>query len=130
VKRSADNHATVLLLGSEPVNRSIMKEVLERAGYVVLDAGDLGTAVDVIDKYSVDLLLTHPYVEDIPGYEAVRFLRTRRHGMAVLMVAGLLSDDRLQYRAELEEFEVFPAPFTATQLLEKVAEVLKMARER
>ena len=125
-----ETQATVLVLGSEPVNRSITKEVLEGAGYVVLDASELGTAVDIMAKNQVDLLLTHPYVEDIPGYEAVRFLRTRRHGIAVLMVAGLLNDDRLQYRAELEEFEVFPAPFTAAQLVEKVAEVLKAARER
>ena len=46
------------------------------------------------------------------------------------MVAGFLNDDRLEYRAELEEFEIFPAPFTAAQLLEKVEEVLKIARER
>ena len=130
MRGATDSQATVLLLGSEPVNRSIMKEVLEGAGYVVLAAGELGTAVDIMAKQPIDLLLTHPYVEDIPGYEAVRFLRTRQHGMAVLMVAGLLNDDRLQYRAELEEFEVFPAPFTAAQLLQKVNEVLKIARER
>jgi DNA-binding NtrC family response regulator len=107
-----------------------MKEVLEGAGYVVLDAGNLGTAAELLPKYTVDLLLTHPYVEDVPGHEAARYLRARHPGLAVLMVAGLLNDDRLQYRAELAEFEIFPAPFTAAQLLEKVDEVLKMARER
>jgi hypothetical protein len=44
--------------------------------------------------------------------------------MRILMVAGLLADDRLQYRAELDKVETFPAPFTAAQLLEKVRTVL------
>jgi hypothetical protein len=41
------------------------------------------------------------------------------------MVAGLLADDRLQNRAELERFDIFPEPFTASQLLKKVAEIIR-----
>ena len=126
---TSETQAMVLLLGSEPINRAIMKEVLEGAGYGVLAAGDLGTAVDMLAECQIDLLLTHPYIEDIPGHEAAN-LRARNRGMGVLMVAGFLNDDRLQYRAELEDFEIFPVPFTAAQLLEKVEEVLKIARER
>jgi DNA-binding NtrC family response regulator len=106
-----------------------MKEVLEGAGYGILTAGDLGTAVDMLAECPIDLLLTHPYIEDIPGHEAAN-LRARNRGMGVLMVAGFLKDDRLEYREELEDFEIFPAPFPAAQLLEKVEEALKIARER
>ena len=127
---TSETQAMVLLLGSEPINRAIMKEVLEGAGYGVLAAGDLGTAVNMLAECQIDLLLTHPYIEDIPGHEAARYLRARNPQMGVLMVAGFLNDDRIQYRAELEDFEIFPVPFTAAQLLEKVEEVLKIARER
>ncbi len=120
----------ILLVGSEPVVRSIMKELLERAGYVVLATGDLGSAVDVLAQCSVDLLITHPYVDSVPGHEAARYLRSRNPRMGVLVVAGLLDDDRLQYRAALEEFEIFPPPFSADQLLAKVKEVLEVSRER
>jgi hypothetical protein len=41
-----------------------------------------------------------------------------------LMVAGLLADDRVQYRAELDKVEIFPKPFTGAQLIQKVEEVL------
>jgi hypothetical protein len=50
--------------------------------------------------------------------------------MGILIVAGLLDDDRLKYRATIEGFEIFPPPFTAAQLIEKVDEVLKAAQER
>jgi hypothetical protein len=50
--------------------------------------------------------------------------------MAVLIVSGLPDDDRIKYRDDLEGFKRFPQPFTAAQLLDKVDEVLKTAKER
>ncbi len=50
--------------------------------------------------------------------------------MGVLIVAGLLDDDRLKYREDFEGFEIFPPPFTAAQLTEKVEQALKTAQER
>ena len=116
----------ILLLSSEPVVRSVMKEALERVGYVVLATGSLGVAVDMLTSAKIELLITHPYIDNIPGHEAAKYLRARNpHKMGVLIVAGLVNDDRLQYRADLEEFEIFPPPFTAAQLIEKVEQVLK-----
>jgi len=40
------------------------------------------------------------------------------------MVGGLLEDDRLQRRLTLVGFEVFPKPFPAAQLIEKVKTLL------
>ncbi len=58
------------------------------------------------------------------GHEAAKYLRNKCPHMRVLMVGGLLDDDRLQYRMALEHFEVFPKPYTAAQLMEKVKEVV------
>lgn len=122
---SRGRNAMILLLCSEPVVRSVLKEALEHAGFVVLATGSFGTAIDKVDDRKIDLLITHPYVETIPGHEAAKYLRARNPGMAVLVVAGLLDDDRLKYREDLEGFEIFPQPFTAAQLVSKVEEVLK-----
>ena len=104
-----------------------MKEALERAGYVVEAVGDLGTAVDRLAAMKVDLLITHPYVEEITGYDAAKYLRERNPTMGVLIVAGLLDDDRFKIPADLQRFVIFPQPFTAAELIEKVELVLKMA---
>jgi hypothetical protein len=45
-------------------------------------------------------------------------------GIRVLMLGGLVDDDRLLDRAELQRFDVFPKPYTAAELVEKVKEVL------
>src|SRR5579863_4134840 len=115
---------TILLLISEPLVRQVMREELERAGYVVMATGDLGTAVDRIGEATPDLLILSPYIETISGFQAAQYLQSRCPSMRILMVAGLLADNRLQYRAELEKVEIFPKPFNGAQLLSKVQEVL------
>ncbi len=116
--------STILLLVSEPLVRVVIQELLERAGYLVMATGDLGNAVDRVGEGNPDLLMISPYVETITGHQAAKYLQARCPKMRILMVAGLLDDQRLQYRAELEKVVVFPQPFTGDELLDKVQEVL------
>src|SRR5580700_6430826 len=120
---------TILLLISEPLVRVVIEEFLERAGYLVMATGDLGAAVNRIGEATPDLLILSPYVESITGHQAAKYLQSRCPSMRILMVAGMLSDDRLQYRAELERVEIFPEPFTGPELLNKVQAVLSEPKQ-
>ena len=115
---------SILLLVSDSLMLSVMRETLEREGYLVFPAGELGTAVKWLNDSTPDLLITRTYVSGMPGHEAAKYLRNKCPHMRVLMVGGLLEDDRLKYRMALERFEVFPKPYTSAQLIEKVKEVL------
>jgi DNA-binding NtrC family response regulator len=117
----------ILLLSSEPMIREVMKEALERAGYVVFATGSLGVAVDTLGDTRVELLITHPYVETMSGYAAAKYLRGKHPYMAVLLVAGVMEDDRLGHRSKIEQIEIFPPPFSAADLTDKVRQVLKTA---
>jgi CheY-like chemotaxis protein len=119
---------TILLLVSDPVVRSVFKEALEYAGYTVLATGDLGNAVDRLKEMEPDLLLTRTYVEGMPGHDAAVYLRSKCLKMKVLIVGGLLQDDRLELRESLAGFEVFPTPYHRAELLEKVKQVLEKPR--
>jgi len=128
VARDSSITATILLLVSDPVVRSVLKETLERAGYTVLATGDLGQAVDRLKQSQPDLLITRTYVEGLTGHDAAIYLRTKCLKMRVLIVGGLLDDERLQYREALQGFEVYPKPYTAAELLQEVKEVLSKPR--
>jgi CheY-like chemotaxis protein len=116
--------STILLLISEPLVRVVTQEVLEHAGYTVVATGDLGVAVERLSETPPDLLIVAPYVETIAGHQAAKYLQSRCQGMRLMMVAGLLADERIQTRAELEQMAIFPQPFTGTELIAKVQEVL------
>ena len=119
---------TILLLVSDPLVRSVLQDTLEHEGYTVITAGDLGSAVDRLTEVTPDLLITRTYVEGMTGHDAATYLRTKSNGLRVLMVGGLLDDQRLKYRESLEGFDVFPKPYSAAELLQKVKEVLKKPR--
>jgi|SRR5580700_497777 DNA-binding response OmpR family regulator len=119
---------TILLLMSDPLVRSVVCETLERAGYLVVPTGDLGSALDWLMQSNPDLLITRTYVSSLPGHEAASYLRKKRPAMRVLILGGLLDDDRLRNREALAGFEVFPKPYSGAQLLEKVREILDRSR--
>src|SRR5579863_2427819 len=119
---------TILLLVSDPLVRSVLQDTLEHEGYTVVAAGDLGSAVDRLREATPDLLITRTYVEGMTGHDAAAYLRTKSNGLRVLMVGGLLDDERLKYRESLEGFDVFPKPYSPRELLQKVKDVLAKPR--
>jgi CheY-like chemotaxis protein len=119
---------TILLLVSDPVVRSVLQETLEGEGYMVQAAGGLGQAVDRLKECQPDLLITRTYVEGLTGHDAAMYLRTKCLKMRVLILGGLLDDERLQFREAMQGFEVFPRPYTAAALLQEVKDVLNKRR--
>lgn len=123
-------NANILLLISDPLMRTILQETLERAGYVVVSAGDVGSAVDRVKELRPDLLIIRPYINSMPGHMAAHYLRTRCPGLPVLIVAGFMDDQRVRDQHELKEFYMFPKPFARDELLANVKEVLRISHEK
>jgi DNA-binding response OmpR family regulator len=119
-------NATILLLASDQLMRAVVQETLEAKGYVVLPAGDLGNAVLQIKDIDPDLLIVRTYVSGMPGHDAANYLRTKVPRMRVLVMGGLLDDDRLRLRESLSGFDIYPKPYTATEFLDKVHAVLSV----
>ena len=111
---------TILLLVSDPLMRSVLEDLLKTAGYLVVVASSLGSAVDRVKELPPDLLIIRPFVDNMPGAEAARYLRTKVSGLRILIVAGLIDDHQLTDRNEVQHFEVFPNPFAGEDLLSKI----------
>jgi DNA-binding response OmpR family regulator len=116
---------TILLLDSDPMSRAILHDVLQRAGYLIMDAGDLGVAVDRVKMSRPDLLVVRPYISSMSGAAAAKYLRTRCPGLCVLMVDGFMKDDRLRVQSEVHDLQLFPQPFVPEELIVKVREVFR-----
>ena len=120
-------NANILLLISDTLMCSVLQETLERAGYVVVSAGDVGSAVDRVKQMRPDLLIIRPYVASMPGHMAAHHLRTWCPGLPVLMLTGFMDDQRIRDQHDLKEFYVFPKPYSRDEILANVKEVLRSA---
>jgi DNA-binding NtrC family response regulator len=115
---------TILLLASDPVVRRAICHALESRQYCVLPTDNVDGAARWLRETTPDLLIVRQYTESMSGYEAAIFLRRISNGIPVLILGGQIEDADLQNRESLHRFEAFPKPFTATELLEKVEQML------
>jgi DNA-binding NtrC family response regulator len=118
-------NATILVFHSARVVRTVIREILEKEGYVVRATGDLGIAVDMVRESPPDLLLIDVYVADIDAHDAAVYLCQKCPNMKVLVVAGLPDDQRVVQWITGEGFGLFPTPFPRSDLVAKVRQVLE-----
>jgi DNA-binding response OmpR family regulator len=121
-------NASILLLDSDPLTRTILHETLERGGYLVVAVDGLGAAVDRLKMMRPDLLIVRPYIGTMPGRMAAQYLRTLYSGLAVLSVDGCIDDERIHVQNTVHKFHMFPKPFAPVELLGKVREILRIVR--
>jgi len=118
--------ATILVVEDEAGIRALVRKILRRQGYEVLEAANGQDALALCRENGrrVDLLITDLLMPQMGGRELVERLQTQGHGMKVLYVSGY-TDDATVYSGDLPPGTAFlQKPFTLGSLLDKVKEVL------
>ena len=105
--------------------RSVVGRILERHGYVVLEAsrGDLALELVRREAGRIDLLLTDLLMPEMSGHELAEQFRALRSDAKVLYMSGQTEDSILPYvRGEDEHY--IEKPFSVEMLAGKVRELL------
>jgi CheY-like chemotaxis protein len=86
----AGGSETVLLAEDEPVVRRLVREILERSGYRVLEAASGLEAVELAERTAarIDLLLTDIVMPDMSGRELVDRLSERWPELRIVYMSG------------------------------------------
>jgi PAS domain S-box-containing protein len=118
--------ATILVVEDEAGIRALVRKILRRQGYDVLEAANGQEALALCRDHGrrVDLLITDVLMPQMGGRELVERLQTQGREMKVLYVSGY-TDDTTVYSGDLPPGTAFlQKPFTLGSLLDKVQEVL------
>jgi CheY-like chemotaxis protein len=124
--RPAAGQETILLVEDEDDVRAPAREVLERQGYTVLEAGDGAQALQVHEKEGarIDLILTDVVMPRMSGREMVDRVRATRPAMRVLYMSGYTGDAIMRHGVLDASLLLLGKPFTPAALIAKIREVL------
>jgi two-component system cell cycle sensor histidine kinase/response regulator CckA len=116
---------TVLLVEDAPMIRRLAREIMLRAGYKVIEAGDANQAMQLADTHAhIDLLLTDLIMPGPSGVDLAEQLRAVRADIRVLFMSGY-TDNAIVRNGLLGESNAFlQKPFTPEELLRKLRRVI------
>lgn len=78
----------VLVIEDEENIRTIIKKVLTREGYKVLEAGSAEEGLEIIDKKPIDLIVLDVTLPNMDGYEFTKELRSSHMEIPILMATA------------------------------------------
>jgi two-component system, cell cycle sensor histidine kinase and response regulator CckA len=117
---------TVLVVEDDPAVKEIIRQALERLGYLVLVSSDATEALAAAEAHAgrLPLLISDIRLPGLAGPELAALLRPKHPGLRVLYVSGYAGDEMIQ-RGLLDTDEAFLAkPFSADDLARRVRSLL------
>jgi hypothetical protein len=117
---------TILVVEDEAGIRALVRKILRRQGYDVLEASNGDEALAICREHAgqIDLLITDVIMPEVGGRELVDRFHEMRRDAKVLYVSGY-TDDATIYSGKFPPGTAFlQKPFTLGALLDKVKDVL------
>ena len=117
---------TILLVEDDPAVRRLTKRILQSAGYAVLEAGNGGEALMLLERHGgpLHLMLTDVVMPGMNGRELAARLAEVRPDVKVLYSSGYTDDAILRHGVLDDAGRFMNKPFTPAELKRKVRDVL------
>ena len=116
----------VLLVEDEEPLRRVMKDLLEREGYAVVEARDGVQALDEVDRRAPDVIILDLNLPGLDGYGVLQQIRSRpatRHIPVMVLTAKGDEDNEVRV-FELGADDFITKPFRARALSARLEAVL------
>jgi len=129
-RRSGQRGATVLLVDDEEFLRRVMKDLLVREGYEVVEAGNGIEALDQVDRHAPDVVVLDLNLPGMDGYSVLSELRSRpaTRNIPVVVLTAKGDEDNEVRVFELGADDFLTKPFRAKALSKRLEVVLGRRR--
>jgi type II secretory ATPase GspE/PulE/Tfp pilus assembly ATPase PilB-like protein/CheY-like chemotaxis protein len=118
--------ALVLLVDDEDQLRRVMRDLLERQGYSVVEARDGAEALDEVDRHGPDIVILDLNLPGVDGYAVLSQLRSRSstRQLPIIVLTAKGDEDNEVRVLELGADDFLTKPFRAKALAARLENVL------
>ncbi len=117
----------ILIIEDQEDNRRIMSDMLNAAGFEVIEAVNGEDGVSMAESHVPDLILMDIQLPRIDGYEATRRIKAQPDLSAIPIIAvtsyALSGDDKKAFEAGCDAY--LGKPFSPRELLAKIREFVQ-----
>lgn len=118
------NARTILIVEDNVTYRRLLDQVLSREGYEVIGVDDATTALGVIEKRRVDLMLADVILPGIDGIELIDRARALRPGLQSIVMTGHGTNDTVIAALRSKACDFLSKPFSMDELTAAVKNAL------
>jgi CheY-like chemotaxis protein len=126
VRGAPGGHETILIAEDEASVRALLREVLGRAGYQLLEADSGPEAMDVAASHqgTIHLLVADVVMPVMSGSELAEWLEPIRPDLRVLLISGYAQSLSIDEAERSSRFAFLQKPFTPDELLSRIRALL------
>ena len=128
-KKQAPVQQSILVIDDDESIRVLLRTILEREGYRVVDAHEGHEGLKQFRENPTDLVITDLIMPGKEGIETIRELRQKFPGVKIIAVSGggrIGPSSYLKMAKGVGALRTLSKPFDKTVLLEVVKEVIEM----
>src|ERR1700733_4496964 len=85
----AASDITILCVDDEETPRTLRKLILQKQGYQVITAASGAEALEVLDRVSINLVLSDQMMPGMTGTELTKSVKAMRPAMPVILISGV-----------------------------------------
>jgi CheY-like chemotaxis protein len=127
--------ANILIVDDDPAVQVAIRIVLERAGHIVVVAGDGRKGLAIFEAENFDLLVLDIFMPGMDGLETMKLIQQKQPLIPILVISGRpisadssAAPDFLKMATKLGAISSLQKPFKPVELLAAVASCLEAPR--
>jgi CheY-like chemotaxis protein len=126
----AHTRAGILVVDDSPLNRELMRSILEPSGYTVLAAAGVGEAINLARDRRPDLIVSDLHMPEQTGFNLIRALKADPQLRAIKIIflsATVMSEKDSREALKLGALKFLMRPIDPRALLATIEECLEMS---
>ncbi len=117
----------ILVVDDEMMNRDVIKKILTKEGFFILEAKNGKESIEVLECNNIDLVLMDIMMPIMDGFEAIETIKKQSHykNLPIIALTALSDTQTYQKILNLGAKTLITKPFKLPVLIEQVKFALK-----